>query len=95
MKERSEAGQESPTLHKFEVTFQKTISTWREDYIRPGKKIMMLASIPVGEERQALERKMEEDFINDHRKDRKNLADITYKITGIRAIPQEDITPSN
>jgi hypothetical protein len=89
MKERNETGQETLLLHEFEVSFQKTISTWREDYTRPGKTIMMLASKPVGEERRELERKMEEDFINRHRKQRGNLADIIYKIIRIRAIPLE------
>jgi hypothetical protein len=89
MKERNEAGQETLPLHKFEVFYKKTISTWRNDYTRPGKTIIMLASKPAGEERRELEREMEEDLINDHRKHLKNLADITYKITRIRAIPPE------
>lgn len=90
MKERNEANQEKPQLCEFEVFYQKTISTWREDYTRCGKTIMMLASKPIGEKRRELERKMEDDFINNHRKQRKNLADITYKITKIRATLPED-----
>jgi hypothetical protein len=87
MKERNETGQENPQLHEFEVFYIKSVSTWRNDWEQHGKEIMTFESKPIGEERRQLERKMEEDFINSHRKQRRNLADISYKITRIRAIP--------
>lgn len=93
MKERGETGQETPPLYGFEIFYQKTISTWREDYTRRGKTTMMLASKPVGEERRQLERTMEDDFINGHRKQRQNLADVSYKITRIRAVPPGSSNP--
>jgi len=87
MKERNKTGQETLPLHEFEVFYIKKVSTWRNDWEQRGKKMMMLEFKPVGEERRQLESKMEDDFINGHRKQRQNLADVSYKITRIRSIP--------
>ena len=77
---------EKPVLYPFMVYYTKTVSTWNNEWSHRGKRIMMLESKPLVNDRRKLEIKMEEDFIDQHHKRRKNLADVTYKITRIVAI---------
>ncbi|HOX96611.1 MAG TPA: hypothetical protein PLI45_04515 [Candidatus Woesebacteria bacterium] len=77
---------EKPVLYPFMVYYIKTVSTWNNEWQQHGKRMMMLESRPIGDDRKKLEIKMEEDFIDQHHKRRKNLADVTYKITRIVAI---------
>lgn len=91
MKEHEKENLEAPKLFPFTVYYIKKVSTWHNDWEHHGKRVIMLPSKPMGEDRRMLEMRMEDDFIHDHRRHRKNLADITYKITQIRALPPEAV----
>ncbi len=73
-------------LYPFMVYYIKTVSTWNNEWQQKGKVVIMLESKPVGKDRRELEKNMEESYINRHKRSRKNLADVTYKITRIVAI---------
>lgn len=72
-----------PMLYPFMVYYIKTISTWNNEWQQKGKRILMLESKPTGDNVRTLETKMADDYIDRHRKRRKNLADVTYRVTRI------------
>ena len=74
-------------MPKFTVYYEKLLSSWNQDSRRKGKIKLELEKRPTTqEEKRKLERKLEEDFINRFRKQRRNIVDIQYKITRIVAV---------
>lgn len=74
-------------MPEFTIYYEKLLCTWNQDSRRKGKIKLELEKRPTTqEERRKLERKLEEDFINRFRRQRRNLADIQYKITRVVAV---------
>ena len=74
-------------MPEFTVYYEKLLSSWNQDSRRNGKIKLELEKRPTTqEEKRKLERKLEEDFINRFRKQRRNIVDIQYNITRVVSI---------
>ena len=74
-------------MPEFDVYYEKLLSTWNQDVRSKGKVRLMLEKRPTEpEEKRKVERRLEKDFLDQFRRQRRNIADIQYKITRVVAI---------
>ncbi len=74
-------------MPEFDIYFEKSLSTWNQDFKRKGKIRLMLEKRPTRpEEKREMERRLEGDFLDRFRRRRKNIADIQYTITRVVSV---------
>jgi len=74
-------------MPEFTIYYEKLLSTWNQDARSRGKIKLELKKRPTTpDEKRKLERRLENDFIDQFRKQRRNIADIQYKVTRVVAV---------
>ncbi len=74
-------------MPEFDIYYEKILCTWNQDVRSKGKVKLTLEKRPTKpEEKHKIERKLENDFLDQFRRQRRNIADIRYKITKVVAV---------